>query len=120
MRDTRGIYLADAEAGRLMTRLRKEKKASTLATDRGRIERHVKPLLGRRAVASVTREDIERFMHDVSAGKTAGNTKTKPRGLARVRGGKGTTSRTTGLLGAIFGYAVKYRSTHCGPSSPLV
>lgn len=103
------LYLDEAEAGRLMTRLRRAKKASTLATDRGRIERHIKPLLGRRAVASVTRDDIEAFMHDVTAGKTAGKTKTKPRGLAHVRGGKGTASRTVGLLGAIFTYAVRHR-----------
>jgi len=103
------LYLADAEGGRLVTRLRTAKKPSTLATDRGRMERHIKPLLGRRAVASVTRNDIETFMHDVAAGKTAGNTKTKPRGLACVRGGKGTASRTVGLLGAIFSYAVRHR-----------
>ena len=104
-----GLYLADAETGRLVTRRRTVKKASTLATDRGRIERHIKPLLGRRSIASVTREDVEAFMHDVAAGKTAGKTKTKPRGLAHVRGGKGTASRTIGLLGAIFTYAVRHR-----------
>jgi integrase len=101
------LYLDDAKAGRLMTRRRAPKKSSTLETDRGRIERHIKPLLGRRAVTSVTRQDVEIFMHDVAGGKTAGKTKTKPRGLARVRGGKGTASRTVGLLGAIFTYAVR-------------
>src|SRR5215469_4966953 len=65
------LYLEDAEAGRLMTRRRTGKKASTLVTDRGRIERHIKPLLGSHKVASVTRADIERFMQDVTAGKTA-------------------------------------------------
>ncbi len=69
------LYLGDAETGRLVTRRRAPKKASTLATDRGRIERHIKPLLGRRTVAAVTREDIEAFMHDVAEGKTAGKTK---------------------------------------------
>jgi hypothetical protein len=103
------LYLADAEAGRLITRRRAAKKASTLATDRGRIHRHIKPLLGRHAVASLTREDIEAFMHDVAAGKTAGKTKTGPHGLAHVHGGKGTASRTVGLLGAIFTYAVRHR-----------
>jgi integrase len=103
------LYLADAETGRLVTRRRAAKKASTLATDRGRILRHIKPLLGRRAVASVTREDVETFMHDVAAGKTAGKTKTRPRGVAHVRGGRGTASRTVGLLGAIFTYAVRHR-----------
>ncbi len=104
------LYLSDAEAGRFMTRRRTPKKATTLATDRGRIERHIKPLLGRRTVAAVTREDIEAFMYDVTVGKTAGKTKTtKKRGLANVRGGKGTASRTVGLLGAIFSYAVRHR-----------
>src|SRR6516162_11680141 len=109
------LYLADAEAGRLVTRRRSLKKASTLATDRGRIERHIKPLIGRRAVASVTRGDVEAFMFDVAAGKTASKTKTKPRGLARVRGGRGTASRTVGLLGAIFTYAVRHRMRSDNP-----
>ena len=87
------LYLADAEAGRLVTRRGAAKKSSTLVTDRGRIERHIKPLLGRRAVASVTRGDVEVFMFDIAAGKTAGKTKTKLRGLAHVRGGKGTAAR---------------------------
>jgi integrase len=103
------LYLADAEVGRLMTRRRAPKKVSTLATDRGRILRHIKPLLGRRTVGAVTREDVEAFMLDVAVGKTASRTKTKPRGLARVRGGRGTATRTVGLLGAIFAYAVRHR-----------
>jgi integrase len=103
------LYLADAEAGRLLTRRKAAKKASTLATDRGRIERHIKPLLGRMAVAAVDRSDIERFMHAVAEGETRAKIKTKTRGLARVRGGKGTASRTVGLLGAIFTYAARHR-----------
>jgi integrase len=100
-------YLADADAGRLLTRRGNAKKASTLIIDRGRIERHVKPLLGRMAVSAVERGDIERFMHAVAEGKTAGRTKTRPRGLARVRGGKGTATRAVGLLGGIFTYAAR-------------
>jgi integrase len=110
------LYLADIEAGRTLTRQRKAKKASTLVTDRGRIERHIKPLLGRHKVAAVTREDVEAFMHDVAAGKTAARIKTeKNRGLAHVRGGKGTASRTVGLLGAIFTYAVRHRMRSDNP-----
>ena len=100
-------YLADAEAGRLLTRRRVAKKPSTLAIDRGRIERHINPRLGRLAVADVTRADIERFMHDVAEGKTAARVKTGKYGLARVSGGKGTATRAVGLLGAIFTYAVR-------------
>jgi len=110
------LYLTDIEAGRTLTRRRAPKKASTLATDRGRIERHIKPLLGSLKVASVTREDVDTFMHDVAAGKTAGKTKTaKKRGLANVRGGRGTASRTVGLLGAIFTYAIRHRMRSDNP-----
>jgi integrase len=103
------LYLADAEAGRLLTRRKIAKKPSTLATDKGRIERHIKPLLGRAPVAAVGREDIEGFMHAVAEGETAARVKTGLHGLARVKGGKGTATRTVGLLGAIFTYAVRHR-----------
>jgi integrase len=108
-------YLADADAGRLLTR-GTAKKPSTLAIDKGRIERHIKPLLGRMAVAAVEREDVERFMHAVAEGETAARTKTRKRGLARVTGGKGTATRTVGLLGAIFTYAVRHRMR---PDNPV-
>jgi integrase len=114
------LYLADAEAGRLVTRRRTQKKASTLAIDKGRVARHIKPLLGRLRVAAVTREDVEGFMHDVAQGKTATNTKTKPRGLARVRGGKGAANRAVGLLGAIFSYAVRRRMRSDNPVHGVV
>jgi integrase len=109
-------YWADAEAGRLLTRRRAAKKASTLQSDKGRLEKHIKPLLGRMKVAAVTREDVEQFMHDVAEGKTAARAKTgKKRGLSNVRGGTGTASRTVGLLGAVFTYAVKHRMRRDNP-----
>ena len=83
------------------------KKASTLATDRGRIERHIKPLLGRMRVPDVKRAAVSRFLQDVAAGKTAVDVKTGARGRAIVRGGKGTATRTVGLLGGIFSFAVE-------------
>ncbi len=100
-------YLADAEAGRLLTRRGQSKKASTLEIDKGRIERHIKPLLGRLAVAAVGRADVDRAMHAIADGKTAGRIKTGRYGLARVKGGKGTATRAIGLLGGIFTYAVR-------------
>jgi hypothetical protein len=63
-------YLEAAKAGRILTRGLEAKKASTLATDEGRIKRHIKPLLGRLKVASVTDHDIERFRDDVAEGAT--------------------------------------------------
>src|ERR1041384_3881101 len=97
------MYLADAEAGRVLTRNRTAKKASTLTIDRGRIERHIKPLLGSLAVPSVTSDDVDRFMHDVAEGKTAVRTKTaRKRGLARVTGGQTAATRATSCMGGIF------------------
>ncbi len=84
------------------------KRPSTLATDRSNIERHIKPLLGRKAVRAVTRADIERLQRDVAAGKTAADIRTGPRGRAIVQGGKGTAARSVALLGAIFTFAVKW------------
>ena len=69
--------------------------------------RHVIPVLGRMPVKVVRRDDVERFMHDVAAGKTATREKTKPHGLSIVRGGRGVAGRTVALLGAIFSYAVR-------------
>ncbi len=83
------------------------KKASTLATDRGRIERHIKPLLGKKKATDITRADIRRFLQDVATGKTAANVKTGKHGRAIVTGGKGTATRTVGLLGGIFAYCVE-------------
>lgn len=87
-----------------------KKKASTLASDRYRIEAHIKPLLGRKKISAVTGGDVERFMRDVAAGKTAvERERLGPRAFTQPRGGKGTASRTVGLLGGIFTFAVRHK-----------
>jgi integrase len=102
------VYLRDAEAGRLLTRKGVAKKATTLTTDRSRIEAHIKPLLGKHKAAGLTRRDVQRFMADVMEGRGARRVATgKTRGLSNVRGGAGAAARTMGLLGAIFAYAVE-------------
>jgi integrase len=100
-------YLEAASSGRLLTKRKVAKKPSTLATDKGAIERHIKPLIGALKVAAVTRRDIENFQNDVAEGKTAARIKTGKHGLARVTGGTGAATRIMGLLGAIFAFAVK-------------
>lgn len=100
-------YVAAAERGLIMGKRQLPKKASTLGVDRGRIERHIKPLLGAKLVRDLTLADVNRFIRDVTTGKTAAVVKTgKKRGKAVVEGGAGTAARTTGLLGGILSYAV--------------
>lgn len=91
----------------VLPRKGRPKKASSIATDKSNIERHIKPLLGRRRIGSILRADVVRFQRDVAIGKTAVNIKMGPRGRAIVTGGKGTAARATAVLGAIFSYAVK-------------
>ncbi|MEO0032585.1 MAG: hypothetical protein RIS94_2343, partial [Pseudomonadota bacterium] len=83
------------------------KKASTLATDRGRIERHIKPLLGRKRIGQITGAEVRQFLRDIADGKTAMDEKTGKHGRAIVKGGKGAATRTVRLLGGIFSFAVE-------------
>jgi integrase len=83
------------------------KKKSTIATDKSRIERHIRPLLGRKRIGEVTHGDVARFLRDVAHGKTARDVKTGKHGRSIVRGGKGAATRTVRLLGGIFTYAVR-------------
>src|SRR5690606_32997046 len=88
-------YLAAAERGLIMGKGGKAKKASTLYTDRGRIDRHIRPLLGNKLVRDMTQADVARFIRDVASGKTAVVEKTeRKRGKAIVEGGTGTAART--------------------------
>jgi integrase len=100
-------YLADAAAGRLLTRRGRPKRPKTLEGDRGRVARHIKPLLGRLPVAAVTPADVERFMHDVAEGRTAATVRVSKYGTARVRGGRTAAARTLAFLGAVFERAAK-------------
>ena len=99
------LYLAEA-APRI--------KASTLAMDRSRIDRHVRPLLGRRTVRGLTPEDVEKMQLDIAAGKTA-----RKRGDGRggvTTGGKGVAARTVGMLGTILEVARRRRLISANPA----
>lgn len=109
------LYLTEARAGRILTRSKRAKRDSTLDSDAGRIEKHIKPILGRLAVPAVTRDDAESFMHRVAEGGTKARTKTAKGKASRVRGGRGAASRCMGLLGAIFAYAVAKRIRRDNP-----
>src|SRR3546814_4060049 len=101
------LYRADREAGFILGKGGRPKRATTIYTDLGRIKRHIIPLLGTRRVKDVTRADATKLLKDVMAGKTRSSVKTdKLRGKSIVRGGAGTASRTLGLFGALLTYAI--------------
>lgn len=99
-------YMDDICAGRYLTRFNRPKKATTIATDVGRIETHIRPLLGNLPVASLDRRTVERFVIDIREGKTKRNIKSgKKRGRSIVSGGGGTARRTVALLSGMMTYA---------------
>lgn len=101
-------YMKAAEKGLILGRRKnRPKKASTIEIDRGRISRHIKPLLGNKLVIDLCRADVTKFMRDVAAGKTARKDRSGKNGArVEVKGGMGTAARTTGFLGGILTYAV--------------
>jgi integrase len=94
------------EAPRMPTRFGRPKNTLTLNYDQGRIDRHIKPLIGQRLVGDVTAVDVRRFMRDIARGKTAIDEKIGPRRRIIVRGGTGAATRVMGLLSGIFSFAV--------------
>jgi len=103
------LYLAEGPAAK------PNKRASSWATDRSNIERHVKPLLGRKSAKSLTQADVAKFQADVAAGRSKADIKTRKRGRAIVEGGRGTAARSLAVLGAMLQFAVDRRLL---PSNP--
>lgn len=85
------------------------KAKSTQAIDRGRIERHLKPVLGKTYADKLTPEAVHKAAKAIGEGKTAGTIKTRQRGLARVKGGAGTARMAITLLRAALKWAVSAR-----------
>ena len=100
------LYLAEAKS---------RIKPSTLAMDRSRIESHVKPLIGRFTVRSLTAADIERMKSNIIAGKTAKPRNKKGRG-GIATGGPGVASRTLGMTVTILEYAKRLKLIKDNPA----
>jgi len=104
------IYLAEGPLAK------PNKKASSWGADGSNIERHVRPLLGRKLAASLVSADIAKFQADVAAGKTKADLKTGKHGRAIVDGGPGTAARSLAVLGAMLQFAVGRKLIPANPA----
>jgi integrase len=82
----------------------KVKKKTTREADKSRIEKHIKPLIGNKPVATLTLQDIEKLQLDIAAGKTAKDRPEEGRGGV-VTGGRSAAARTIGLFGTVLEFA---------------
>ena len=84
------------------------KKASTLKADGGRIEHHLRPVLGKLRADRIGRAEIERMRNAVAAGKTAmkvtSGEKRRPGSIAV--GGKGAAAQCVALVSSIYAFAI--------------
>jgi hypothetical protein len=109
-------YLNEAEAGRILGRRGRRLKASTIYTDRSRIEAHVKPLIGGRRVRDLSIRHMEEMQADIATGKTARTIKGKrPRGGVPA-GGVGVGARTLAMMSSIFEHAVRRQVVDHNPA----
>ncbi len=90
-------------------------KPTTKAYTLARLRHHVVPLLGARRVSEITEGDIERFVRDVAAGKTAKDEKVGPRRRVIVRGGEGAARKVVRDLSAVLSFAQRRRIISANP-----
>ena len=96
-----------------------KKAESTKYVDRGRIERHVRPLLGTQHADLLTSDAVRRAQNAIMEGKTAGSTKTKARGKAIVKGGAGTADKAVLILRAAYSWAVSEKILKENPAAAI-
>ncbi len=95
------------------------KAPGTRATDKGRIHRHLKPLLGRLHVETLRPGDVEKAFAAIRDGKTAKREKMGPRALARVRGGEGAARKSVRLLRSTLAWAARERMVKANPIADI-
>lgn len=95
----------------------KGKAVGTRATDKGRINRHLIPLLGKHHVITLRPNDLDKAFASIRDGKTAVREKVGPRALARVRGGEGAARKSLRLLRSTMAWAVRERIIASNPAA---
>lgn len=82
-------------------------KRRTKRTTIARLRNHVVPLLGNRRANELTPGDMEKFVADVAAGKTARDEVVGPRRRIIVTGGIGGATKAFCDLSAVFSFALR-------------
>ena len=108
-------YLTEGRAGRLLGRNRRPIKASSLDGDEGRINVHIKPLIGPQTVDSLILADVEKLQAQIAAGRSAERARRRHRG-GQTRGGAGVASRTVSTLRSLFGHAKRHGLIKTNPA----
>ena len=87
-----------------------QKAVSTQAIDKGRIEHHLRPLLGNIPLPALTMADVEKAHRSIHDGKTAiQRPSEKKRGRVRVTGGEGAARMAIRLFRAILSWGTKQK-----------
>lgn len=79
-------------------------KPNTYLTNQSQIERHIKPLIGKKSVASLGHGDVVKMQSAIMAGKTA---RAREGRGGHTTGGKAAARRAVVILGGILEYARK-------------
>src|SRR5690606_41662001 len=93
-------YRAEGAADRRGKRQGEPMKPQTKSYTIARLRHHVVPLLGHKRVTDILPGDIENFVRDVAAGKSASDEKKGPRRRIVVRGGEGAAGKAVRALSA--------------------
>lgn len=95
------------------------KAETTRKVDKGRINHHLRPLLGKRIIETLTAEDVRRAFAAIRDGKTAADVKTGYRGRARVTGGEGAARMAIRVLRAIFAWGMEQSLVRDNPAKGI-
>ncbi|HEY1723671.1 MAG TPA: tyrosine-type recombinase/integrase [Magnetospirillaceae bacterium] len=111
------IDLYEAEGCYIQRGLRQGEpmKPRTKTYTMARLRHHAVPLLGHKRVTEIGASEIERFVRDVEAGKTAKDKKKGPRARIIVRGGEGAARKVVRDLSAVFSFALRRSIVSANP-----
>ncbi len=77
-----------------------------IRSDRGRIELHLKPVLGKKRANAISRADVERLLNDVKNGRTSAAAPEKRRPGSIATGGAGVAAQCVALASTVLQFAV--------------